>query len=239
MTAEELWICLVLSVILLLSWHWLKRWGRRESEKRYASMQRAENWTAWAGARVRQSQAPLSAAPDAPVSFGDQTSWLAVRCAGSERVVEAIGLPNTVPANWAAGMPHAGTDGVFVSPPLDGFVLVADGGILPDEVPGAWERLLDTFPEVQLYASHRVSDYYRWERYVDGALVRSCCWADGQITEDVGPLTPEEQAVMLAWLDHGDFPNEEAVLDIAAAWGVDPRFAKKPYQASTGWVCTL
>ena len=31
--------------------------------------------------------------------------------------------------------------------------------------------------------------------------------------------------------------EEEDVLDIAAAWGIDPRFERKTYPPAAGWVC--
>ena len=34
-------------------------------------------------------------------------------------------------------------------------------------------------------------------------------------------------------------PGEEDVLNIAAAWGVDPRFEKTTYPPSAGWLCTV
>ena len=37
--------------------------------------------------------------------------------------------------------------------------------------------------------------------------------------------------------ESGWFPGEEDVLDIAAAWGVDPKFQKEAYPPSVGWVC--
>ena len=35
------------------------------------------------------------------------------------------------------------------------------------------------------------------------------------------------------------FADEENVLDIAAAWGIDPRFSEKQYPESMGWVCGM
>lgn len=178
-----------------------------------------------------------STEPDGPVPFGYKTSWLAVRCDDPERVMAALRPASRQSANWSTGLAHTNEDTMFVSPALDAWVLVVDGEASWDD-PEVLERLVHTFPEVQLYASHRVSNYYRWERYLGGKLVRSCCYADGESAEDVGPLTPEEQAVMLDTLDRDAFPEEEDVLDIAAAWGVDPRFEKKTYPPSVGWLLT-
>ena len=34
-------------------------------------------------------------------------------------------------------------------------------------------------------------------------------------------------------------PTEEDVLDLAAAWGVDPRMEAAAYPPSAGWICTV
>ena len=64
--------------------------------------------------------------------------------------------------------------------------------------------------------------------------------------ESVGELTPQERALgfdRFPTPENADtcetLPDEEDVLDIAAAWGVDPRFEKAAYPPSAGWVCGL
>ena len=106
----------------------------------------------------------------------------------------------------------------------------------------AW--LEERFPEVQYFASYRVSSAYCWARYVDGACVRAHRMEEDEVLWDEGDLTPEELALGFdrfphAGREHGgrQFPDEESVLDIAAAWGVDPRFQKKTYPPSVSWVC--
>lgn len=235
MRTDECLAVLVLAVVLPFLWRWLKRWGDREAARQEESVRKAGDWRAWAGTGCGPPPAPPDATLDEPVPFGYKTNWLAIRCEDPEQVLEAIGLPNRVRANWATGLANAERTGVFVSPPLEGFVLVVNGEQLEDWNVGIWERLRDNFSEVQLYESHRVSSYYCWEKYENGRLIRGCCYVEDRVEEDVGPLTPEEQAVMLA---RPCFPDEESVLDIAAAWGVDPRFERTAYPPSTGWLCT-
>ena len=132
---------------------------------------------------------------------------------------------------------------MFVSPPLDGYVLAV--GLWAEDledVPGRTERLVDSFPEVQLFGSHRISDYHYWTKYVDGKVVRGYICQDAEAVWDEGDLTPEELALGFERFprtgrESNWFPGEEDVLDIAAAWGVDPRFQKKTYPPSAGWVC--
>lgn len=71
-----------------------------------------------------------------------------------------------------------------------------------------------------------------------GRCVRAYCYEDGAVTWDEGPLTPEEQALGLADGEAAErAPGEEDVLDVAAAWGIDPRFERKIYPPASGWVC--
>ena len=65
---------------------------------------------------------------------------------------------------------------------------------------------------------------------------------------DEGPLTPEEIALGAERFptkgedcdrDDVDFPDEETVLSLAAAWGVDTSFSEKEYPPALGWVCSM
>ena len=147
-------------------------------------------------------------------------------------------------AAWTTGLARAGWLGqVFVSPALDGYVLAV--GLWAEDledVPGRMERLVDSFPEVQLFGTQRISDYHYWTKYIDGKVARNYIYQDAETSWDEGDLTPEELALGFDCFPGTDresehFPGEEDVLDIAAAWGVDPRFQKKTYPPSVGWVC--
>ena len=117
-----------------------------------------------------------------------------------------------------------------------------DSHRLMEDMPGRTERLVDSFPEVQLFGTHRISDCHYWTKYVDGKVVRGYICQDAGVVWDEGGLTPEELALGFERFpgrkrESGWFPGEEDVLNIAAAWGVDPRFEKKTYPPSVGWVC--
>lgn len=180
----------------------------------------------------------LSAEPDEPVPFGYQTAWLAVKCQDPEQVIAALHPQMRQRANWQTGV-HAACagQGVFVSPCLDGFVLVIGSGSLGAD--------LAVFPEVQAFCSYRTCHGYSWGKYVYGSCLRLYESSDSRVSE-TGLPTPEELALGFDRFPgdaHGDgsgrFPGEEDVLDIAAAWGVDPRFEKKNYPPSAGWLCAV
>lgn len=184
---------------------------------------------------------PLAIEPDGPVPFGYKTAWLAVRCDDAERVMAALKPKVRQMANWTSGLAAVGAGRVFVSPCLDGYVLVVglDGQPSPGFFGGA-------FAEVQVFATHRVTECHSWSRWRDGGWVREYCWwgEGGQVLEDRGALTPEELALGFDGFprkgrenEAADFPNEEDVLKLAAAWGIDPRFENNTYPPSVGWLC--
>ena len=187
-------------------------------------------------------------APDSPVPFGYKCSWLCVKADSPEEVIEKLGLKNPEPANWDKGIEMAYNGCDFVSPCLDGYVLVVGWGT--DVLTLAPELLLDSakkFPELQYFTTHRVVDYHAWVKYVDGKLVRGYAWVgcDGILLMNEGALTPEEERLGFTNLlpsgnsdwEKYDTPDEDHVLEIAAAWGVDPSFGNKEYPRSMGYIC--
>lgn len=207
---------------------------------------------------VEPDEPVFSAEASRPQPFGYKTGWLAVRCDDTERVISALGCKSKRPAGWASGLDAVREgQGVFVSPPLDGFVLVIGLADRLDLSGGSGEHgpddrwlgtLAGQFPAVQFFVTHRVTEYHRWGKFEHGAPLRDYCYAgeSGAVLRDMGDWTTEEIALGFGRFprkggeDHcEDFPTEENVLDIAAAWGVDPRFEKNTYPPAVGWLCTL
>jgi hypothetical protein len=115
----------------------------------------------------------------------------------------------------------------FVCAAIDGWVLVPLGFPLndPDEFDlGALSR---RFGEVQRFFTHRVSEVHEWERWVDGQPLRRYGWAggSGEVSFDEGEPSELDEDLMPAgstdW-DAWEFADEERVMEIAAAWSVDP-----------------
>jgi hypothetical protein len=167
---------------------------------------------------------------------------LAVRGGRLPEVVEALGGRTAGSVSWADGVRRAyREDGVAVGTPL---LPGAGGGWLL--VAGEWvaarHRLLDVAAlsgtlggEVQLFVTHRVVELHRWERAVDGAVVRSFEYLGerDEVTEWRGEPDIVERAVGLPHsydpsrdADPGGPPppsvDEEDVMRVAAAWSVDP-----------------
>lgn len=184
--------------------------------------------------------------PDKPVPFGYKNSWLCIRAGSPEEVIEKIGLKSPRVCGWNDGI--CGGHGVFVSPVLDGYVLVVGWGMdVLDTDPARLDGLAKKFPELQFFSTHRVAEYHAWVKYLSGELIRGYgyCGGEGEVFMNRGAVTPEEKELgldnLIASTDDDwetrEFPDEQNVLDIAAAWGVDTLFQSKTYPESTGFLC--
>src|SRR5882762_6666595 len=72
------------------------------------------------GARIFQS--PIFHCPN---------RWLAMKSNNPQAVQKALGLHNPTPCSWTEGMARVSDQKLFVSPPVNGWVLVV-GSLLPD-----------------------------------------------------------------------------------------------------------
>jgi hypothetical protein len=174
--------------------------------------------------------------------FGYKTGWLAVRDGDADAVLAQLGGEAIGPIGWREGIRQAydTPNTVAVTPLLPG----ADGGkwLL---VVGWWlaagHESIDTAAlsralgrEVQLFVTHRVVELHRWERAVDGSIVRSFEYIGekGEVTRWTGDLDDVERAIGLpATFDPDRAPEEEDyavivgeqdVMRVAGAWSVDP-----------------
>lgn len=245
MEQVELSTLVILAVILFFLGWWFKGWVRR-------LRQQVENGEVVEPAAEPVLQAPppvilptpaeVSQEPDGPVPFGYKTTWMALRCGDSEQVIAALRPRLRQSANWTTGLAAVETQPegrVFVSPVLEGWVLAVGG-------PQALQQeLAAQFSQAQLFVSHRTSNCFGWALYENGQCRRRYACLDGQV-ECAGVMTSQERALgfdRFPTPDNADtcetLPDEEDVLDIAAAWGVDPRFEKAAYPPSAGWVCGL
>jgi hypothetical protein len=155
-----------------------------------------------------------------PVSFGPKIGWIAVRGVSADAVARALGLRDVRPASWDDGIEMAYREGVFVGPPVDGWVFAAGADILHKEVdPAALSRQLGA--QVQLFRSHRVPEYHQWSRAENGIVTREAR-SVGETGEahQSGEPTGAERALGLDDPDSGYSEND--VFAIADAWSLDP-----------------
>ena len=206
----------------------------------------------WRAARTRPPAGSQETAeqerPDVPLPFGYKNGWLCIRSSSPQEVMSRLGCEGVKPCTWARGLSEAGEERqVFVSPRLDGFVLVI--GLLGLEEKQL-NRLAAEFEELQYFGTHRTVEYQSWARYQAGQLERGYAYLGerGEVLWDEGPLTAEEVALGAMKFPRGNAekdwehsvpPTEETVLDLAAAWGMDVRFSGRQYPPSLGYLCQL
>lgn len=202
--------------------------------------------------RGMENSAPTAAEtgiePDFPVAFGYKCNWLCVKSNDALDVIKKLGLKNYELSNWDKGIEMAYNGCRFVSPVLDGYVLVVNFGMdILTLAPEFLDEKAKLFDELHYFVTQRVSDYHAWVKYVNGVLVRGYGWSgiDGRVFLNKGELTPEEIKLGFTnllpteeadWEIH-ETPDEEYVIRLAAAWGIDPAFSMKNYPRSTGYIC--
>jgi hypothetical protein len=163
-------------------------------------------------------------AGDVPVVFGPNTAWLALRTDDPREVARALGLHEIAPVPWQEGVTDAveGDDLVFVTPPVDGWVL-AVGAVLgswgPLEIGGQLSALSRTLTEAHYYVTRRSSDYAAWGRAMAGRTVRVFAYADDEMLSE-GALDAFERTLGIT--TESRTPEEGDVFRMAAAWSVDP-----------------
>ena len=189
----------------------------------------------------------IDTTPDMPQPFGREMCWLCIKSDSPEQVISALGIGSGFisPANWQSGI-YCRHFMTFVSPVVNGYVLVADYDILgfhstPEQDMENLLSKLVAFDEVQYFVSRRAYELYLWVKCSGGELVRGFGWngIEGRIIMNCGELTPEEKQLGFGSPEEstGEFPNEESVLNIAAAWGVDPIFKSGSCKPGVGYLC--
>ncbi|WP_436528073.1 hypothetical protein [Actinoplanes sp. HUAS TT8] len=171
---------------------------------------------------------------DVMAGFGGKQAWLAVAEAEPGAVLAALGLRDLGPVRWRDGLDvaHLNGDRVAVTPPLPGargtsWVLALGRRLMvpgPDVV--ALSATLGT--EVQYFATHRVTELHRWQRAVNGDLVRAFGYVGqtGEVTSWFGEPGPaEREAGLPGELDPEEstiLVSERDVFRVAGAWSIDP-----------------
>jgi hypothetical protein len=196
---------------------------------------------------------------DGPVPFGFKCSWLAIRDVAPEKIIAALPVRGARPSGWAEGVETAYEGGVFVTPPIGRWVLVASTDLPdfgdaehPDQITALIVRLsreLET--GVQYFGTHRVVEYHAWAWGEHGEVLRAYAYIgeSGTTITDVGTKTAPEEGFELfderspeaaddGYWEREDLRHatEELVMEIAGAWSVDPTTIDEQPIAGRGWV---
>ena len=155
---------------------------------------------------------------------------------GPEQVARALKLRTVLTANWKAGLAEVASQGVFVTPPVDGWVFAVGRDVAARAAdPAALEALVaalsDAFGEAFWFAADSEREVYGWARGARGACTRSYAFAEelghyawsGEVTEEERQLgcfidDPRDRSDdEIKW-----WPDSRTVCAIAARWASDP-----------------
>jgi hypothetical protein len=169
------------------------------------------------------------------VGFGPKQAWLAVREGKDTAVSAALGLRDLGTVSWRNGidLAYLTDDRLLLTPPLPGagdtrWLLVTGRWLLRAAPAVDVAELSATLgTEVQFFATYRVSELHRWQRAVDGALMRAFEYVGetGEVTDWRGEPDDAEVALGLPAVldDEADIlVSEDDVMRLARAWSVDP-----------------
>jgi len=202
--------------------------------------------------RAKQDRCPSSACPSPDISLLPwPVCWLAVRTRNLAAVQSALGLQNPKPCSCWEGL--AGGKGIFIAPPVRGWVLVSGFG-LPDpseDVDACFRFVLDLSRKlgaVHFFRVSRAVHHHAWVKAKRGRIVRAYAWA-GKTLWTQGAQTPAEEELNFKCYDYATQPetniagwpegvaeNVDKVLLLAARWSLDPALVDESFLEGRGVV---
>ena len=187
--------------------------------------------------RAPAQEFPPSSRKYRPSIFEQPCRWMVVKSSNAAVVQAALGLHKPTPCSWGDGLSCFSSHKLFVSAPVNGWILVA-GQALPDPSEDVDEcylfiaRLSRELGQVQFFSANRALNHHAWARAENGLIRRAYAWA-GETLWSQGPVTPAETSLGLKCYDYtekaplfsaGDSnaANAERVAHLAARWSFDP-----------------
>lgn len=167
------------------------------------------------------------------------TCWIAVRGRDVMAVQTALALHNPKPCSWVDGMTGETEPRLFVSPPVQGWILVM-GTALPDpgaDVDECFRLLMELsrkLGHVQYFHASSILNQHAWAQAEAGRVRRAYAWA-GHTLWNEGAVTEAEVQLRMKCYAYAEPPtgaqfgypephlaNPEKVHALAARWSVDP-----------------
>jgi hypothetical protein len=174
-----------------------------------------------------------------PFLFDRPAKWLAIRCSNLIKIQSALGLVNPIPCSWAEGFSRCNDTKLFISPPVNGWVLVV-GHSLPepgDDIDHLYHFLMRLGRElgtILYFNANKVFNHHAWVRIENAQIYRAYAWA-GETLWNQGEMTAAEKDLDLKCYTYGEGPlpfpfsareaqitNTEKVIQLAARWSLDP-----------------
>src|SRR5205085_10092658 len=180
-------LCLVCLLVVI---HFLRsgRLARQREMRRGTSLPRSRNF-----------YSPIFSAP---------TRWLAIRSYNPQAVQAALGLLKPRPCSWEEGLTAAQAKKLFISPPVDGWILVMGSG-LPEpahDVDQCFHFLLALSKKlgcVQFFSANRALHHHAWVRAEQGRIQRAYAWA-GKTLWNQGRVTKAETELRMRCFDYAE-----------------------------------
>lgn len=178
--------------------------------------------------------------PDTPIGFGYKNKWMAIKSNDKKKVAEFLGLKNIEKSNWKEGVSFGYKNGIFVTPEINGWILVLGLDVSDLETESTKKLLKNVskqFGECQIFLTHRVVDYHFWGLAKDGNIERLYSFIgesgenliiEGKPTEIekqynfVNTFSEESKKENYWKRKDLDFPYEDSVMEIAEAWSINP-----------------
>ncbi len=169
---------------------------------------------------------------EAPVAFGPQNHWLAIKTKDVNEVIHMLDIKDCKETPWEEGLEAISRSDlkVFVTPPVKGWTFVIsaflDGIYSEKETEHVLCALSRKFGEAQLYCLYaKTVEIRQWAKAENGDILRwaLCNYENGDIKIH-GGTTPEEKNIP----GFPDKPEDywsvepEHVFAIAGQWSLDP-----------------
>ena len=165
-------------------------------------------------------------------------TWLSVKSRNSEDVARSMGLVDLQPCTSCKGLSEADPNQIFVSPPVNGWVVVF-GEALPDpqlDIDNFFKFLSDMserLGHVQYFHGNQGLGHHAWVKLIERQVVRAYVWI-GETAWNQGSLTIAEKKSGMSAFDYfdddgDDYRNWEIMRHnvehlplLASIWSIDP-----------------
>lgn len=172
-----------------------------------------------------------------PIMMNRPKTWLAVKSRNSEDVARSMDLVDLQTCTSSRGLNEADPDQIFVSPPVNGWIVVF-GERLPDpqvDIDECFKFLSDMserLGHVQYFHGNQGLGHHAWVKLIERQVVRAYVWIGETAWNQGSPTIAEKKSGMRAFdyfHDDDAYSNWEAVRHnveqlplLASIWSIDP-----------------